>query len=259
MYSQSPRFLRRTVVILFWLAVWQAAAWIIHNNIVLVGPAESLAALFRLLPTGEFWLRVAHSFGKLSLGFLLAFFLGILLGSAAYRFFFIRELLEPVMTLAKSIPVASFVILALIWAGSAQLSVVIAFLVVLPMIYVNTLSGLESTDPKLLEMAAVFEIPAWKKIRFIYLPALLPYLRNGCRISLGMSWKSGVAAEVIGIPSHSIGEHLYMSKIYLDTANLFAWTFVIIAVSALFEKLFLSLLDLLKRKTPTAPKGGAEA
>lgn len=62
-----------------------------------------------------------------------------------------------------------------------------------------------------------------------------------------MSWKSGVAAEVIGIPSHSIGENLYMAKIYLDTSGLFAWTLVIILVSSLFEKLFLGMLALVRK------------
>ena len=91
----------------------------------------------------------------------------------------------------------------------------------------------------------------WKKIRFIYLPALLPFLMNGCRMALGMSWKSGVAAEVIGLPSVSVGERLYMSKIYLETADLFAWTFTIIIVSTLSEHIFLFLLSRLQRKGKT--------
>ena len=91
-------------------------------------------------------------------------------------------------------------------------------------------------------MAVVFRMPVWRKIRFIYLPALVPYLVSGCRIALGMSWKSGAAAEVIGLPEHSIGEHLYMAKIYLETADLFAWTLVIVLVSLAFERAFLALL-----------------
>jgi len=90
-----------------------------------------------------------------------------------------------------------------------------------------------------------------ERIRYIYVPALIPYLKSGCRIALGMSWKSGVAAEVIGVPGHSVGEKLYMSKIYLDTAGLMAWTLVIILVSALFERAVLKLLSCL------VPKGGA--
>ena len=98
------------------------------------------------------------------------------------------------MSLIRSVPVASFVILALIWIGSESLSVFISYLVVLPMIYVNTRAGLWATDPKLLEMARVFRMTAFKKVRYIYVPALMPYLVSGCKTALGMSWKSGIAA-----------------------------------------------------------------
>lgn len=239
---KSRVIIRKSAAILFWLIFWQAGSMIVDNSIILVGPLDMIGALVIQLPALEFWKTIAYSFGKISMGFLSAFFLGILLGSGGYRYPLLRELLEPVILLMKSIPVASFVILALIWVGSRQLSVLISFLVVFPIIYVNTIAGLESTDKKLLEMARVFRISTWKRIRFIYIPALLPYLISGCRVALGMSWKSGIAAEVIGVPASSIGEKLYMAKIYLSTADLFAWTFVIIIISALFEHVFLIML-----------------
>lgn len=243
MKGNHERFGRRLLAVGFWILVWQLGALYVDNHIILVGPWDTVLALGRLIPDGNFWRSVLSSFGKISLGFLSAFGAGVVLGSFGYKLAFVRDLLEPVMVLLKSVPVASFVILALIWAGSGNLSVLIAFIVVLPMIYVNTLAGLKSTDGKLLEMAKVFRMSAGKKVRYIYVPALLPYLKSGCRIALGMSWKSGVAAEVIGVPDHSIGEKLYMSKIYLNTGDLMAWTFVIIVISALFEKAVLRLLS----------------
>lgn len=250
---------RRAGIGLFWLILWQLASMAVGNSILLVGPWQVVQALLSQIFTAGFWLTVFSSFGRILLGFLAAFFLGLALGAAAWRFPLIGEFLEPFMGSIRSVPVASFVILALIWIGSGYLAVFIAFLVVLPMIYVNTAAGLSSADPKLLEMARVFKVPALKRIRFIYLPALAPYLESGCRTALGMSWKSGIAAEVIGLPSHSIGEQLYYSKLYLDTAGLFAWTLVIILVSALFERGFLLLLG---RLNPPAAvhvqKGGTE-
>lgn len=79
---------------------------------------------------------------------------------------------------------------------------------------------------------------------YIYRPALRPFLDSGMKISLGMCWKSGVAAEVIGMPDFSIGGRIYLSKVYLDTAGVLAWTAVVIVLSALFEKLVRRLLDL---------------
>ena len=234
--------IRKFFIVLFWLGLWQLISLAVHNSILLVGPFDMIKALFSQAVTADFWKSIAFSFGKISLGFLGAFISAILLASLAYRVQFLEELLAPFMTLVTSIPVASFVILALIWIGSGMLSVFCSFLVVFPVIYVNTLAGLGSTDRQLLEMAAVFDMPVWKRIHYIYRPAVFPYLVSSCKIALGMSWKSGIAAEVIGVPDYSIGERLYMSKIYLDTANLFAWTFVIIIISALFERFFLVLL-----------------
>ena len=143
----------------------------------------------------------------------------------------------------KAVPVVSFVILALIWAGSKRLSLFISFVVVFPMIYESVLAGLASADSGLLEMAQVFRIPFTRTFRFIYLPALLPYLAANCRSAIGMGIKSEIAAEVIGIPEHSIGEQLYTAKIYLETDRLFAWTAVIIAMSWFLERGFLILLE----------------
>lgn len=233
---------RKLWILLFWIVVWQLAAMAVHNTILLVGPLDVIRSLSALIRTSAFWAAIVHSFGRILTGFFLAFVTGVLLGSLSWRFRLLKEFIEPLVLVIKSVPVASFVILALIWIGSKNLSVLISFLVVFPILYINTIAGLESTDPKLLEMAAVFSLRPHSRIRFIYLPALLPYLVSGCEVALGLSWKSGIAAEVIGIPAHSIGENLYLSKIYLGTADLFAWTIVIVAVSALFEMLFLKLL-----------------
>lgn len=235
----------RTLAIVFaWLAVWQAASMIVANDILLAGPADVIRSLFMQIFTHDFWRSIYTSFLRIMCGFLLAFLGGILTGSLSFRFPLLRELLDPPLLLMKSVPVASFVILALIWAGSENLSVLISFFVVFPILYVNTLSGLEDVDPKLLEMAEVFHVSLPGRIRFLYLPALFPYLASGCRIALGMSWKSGIAAEVIGVPSHTVGEHLYLAKIYLATSDLFAWTLTILLISLLTEQFFLKILDL---------------
>lgn len=238
-------WIRKTCIILFWLAVWQSVTLLLDNSIILTGPAAVLRSLLSQLAEGTFWQTILYSFGRITIGFLLSFLLGILLGSLSYRFPLLKEILEPVVSLMKSIPVASFIILALIWIGSRNLAVLVSFLIVFPILYINTTAGLESTDPKLMEMAHVFRIPLFQRIRYIYRPALIPYLISACRVTIGMSWKSGIAAEVIGVPTSSIGEQLYLSKIYLNTADLLAWTIVIIAVSVAFEKLFLKLLKML--------------
>lgn len=237
-----PSWSKKAVIIGFWLLLWQIASMIIKNQILLVSPIDTLRALSVLVVSLDFWDAIWFSFARISLGFFLAFFFGLLTGTLAYWKPIIDGFLAPPIHFMKSIPVASFVILALIWTGSENLSVFISFLVVYPVIHVNTLAGLQSTDPKLLEMARVFRVPIWRRAMSIYRVSLYPYLTSAMRTALGMGFKSGIAAEVIGVPEGSIGEGLYMSKIYLSTAELFAWTLVIICVSVLFEKIFLLLL-----------------
>lgn len=159
------------------------------------------------------------------------------------KFKYVEQFLAPFMLTVKAVPVASFVILILIWVSSKNLSIIISFLIVLPVIYTNIKDGISSCDKQLLEMAQVFRISPMRKIRYIYISQIMPFFRAACSISLGLCWKSGVAAEVIGIPKNSIGENLYNAKIYLDTPDLFAWTVVIILISLIFEKLFIYFLD----------------
>ncbi len=229
--------------VLLWLVVWEIAAVAIGHDILLVSPVTVLRRLSELVRTGSFWSSILFSFLRIAGGFSLATLLGTILAAVSYRFKSMEVLLAPLIQTIKATPVASFVILVLIWVPSRNLSIVISFLMVLPIMYTNVLMGIRSTDRQLLEMADVFHVPTWKRLRYIYVSQVLPFFRSACSVALGLSWKSGIAAEVIGIPVGSIGEKLYQSKIYLDTPDLFAWTLVIIIISVCFEKLFLMLID----------------
>ena len=163
-------------------------------------------------------------------------------GGAFFCFFAVEVLMEPLIMVIKATPVASFIILCLIWIPSRNLSVFISFLMVFPVVYTNILEGIRQTDKQLLEMADSFGAGVGKKLQFIYLSQVMPYAVTACKLGLGLCWKAGIAAEVIGIPAGSIGEKLYKAKVYLETPDLFAWTIVIIAVSVGFEKIFMFAL-----------------
>ena len=98
-------------------------------------------------------------------------------------------------------------------------------------------------DGKLEEMAQVFHMSLWNRIRCIYVPALRPYCLSACRAALGLCWKAGVAAEVIGVSGGSMGGMLYDAKVYLELDSLFAWTAAIVMASVAFEWCFLRLID----------------
>ena len=244
---RNKRRVQLAVSILLALVLWQTGTMLFRLYMPLGGflvatPAAVAQKLLALLITADFWLRVWFSFIRIAAGFFAALVLGSLLAVAAGRFPILDILFWPYVTVIKATPVASFIILCLIWMGSANLSAAISFLMVLPIIYSNMLQGIRSTDAQLLEMAEVFRAGWGRRMLFIYLPQLKPYIISACSVALGMTWKSGIAAEVIGIPRGSIGESLYEAKVYLNARELFAWTAVIILVSVLFEKVFMALL-----------------
>lgn len=233
----------KALSILLALLVWQLAAWLVQSHLLLVSPWTALVRLGRLSGEGSFWLAVFHSLGRILLGFALALLTGIFLAVVSARWQLVDALLWPYMAAIKATPVASFIILCLIWLDSRSLSVFISFLMVLPIIYTSVLQGIRSTDIQLLEMAAVFKVSRWRRLVYIYLPQLRPFLVASCTVATGLAWKAGIAAEVIGIPAGTIGERLYQAKIYLDTGDLFAWTIVVVGLSILVDKAIVHGLD----------------
>ena len=219
---------QRAGAVVLALSVWQAASWAVGSALLLPGPVTVLGRLCALAVTVAFRQAVAFSFCRIAGGFALALVLEVLL--------------RPYVLAIKAVPVASFIILALIWMRTSALPLFISFLMVFPILYTNVLAGLRSADGQLLEMARAFRVLWRRQLHSILLPAVEPFLLAGCAAALGMSWKAGVAAEVIGVVAGSLGERLYDAKIYLQTADLLAWTAVIVALSALFERLVLVLL-----------------
>ena len=252
--NKDKKYIRKTLIIFFWLAVWQILAMCVDNFLLVVTPLQALRALFLLAGQAEFWQSAFGSLWRIALGFLLGAVQALLLAAVSYRYKIAEEVLRPFMVFCKAVPVAVFAVLLLIWWGSSMLAVSICFLVVFPNIYLNTLEGLKSADRELLEMAEVFRLPFGTRFFYIYRPALKPFLLSAFQLSLGMCWKSGVAAEVIGTPTHSIGGALYLAKIYLDTAELFAWTAVIVVLSVFFEKIIFYGIEVFFRWEPVCKR-----
>lgn len=238
----------------FWLLVWQGASMALaalypHGHLLLASPLTSLARLASLVQTRDFWQAIGASSLHILSGFLIACALGVLLAALAARSRRAGELLAPLVAVIKAVPVASFIILALVWLPSRSLALFIAALMVFPPVYLSVLEGIRNTDRALLEMARVFRVPFSRTLRGIYLPQVMPYFRSAVRAALGLCWKAGTAAEVIALSPGTIGERLYTAKVYFQTGDLFAWTAVIVLLSALFEQLFLRAIDALNERT----------
>ena len=244
----NNQFLKKTGAVLLALALWQAVSMILGMEMLLASPLKVLARLSTIWREKDFLSTVLFSMGRIFGGFLLAFLTGIGLALLAGRFRTMEILLWPYVVTIKSVPIASFIILCLIWFSYTQMTVFIAFLIAFPVIYSNVLHGLQSIDPQMLEMAGLYKVRGVRKLFYIHLPGVMPFLTSACSVAIGMAWKAGVAAEVIGVINGSIGQKLYDAKIYFQNADLLSWTLIIILLSVAGEKLFVWLLRYLYRK-----------
>lgn len=239
--SRDKRF-GRAIAVIFALFVWQIAAMAVDQSILLVSPVSVAVRMTSIWRVEGFFSSIWYSFYHIAGGFFLALITGVVLAALSGRFPWVETALWPFMITVKTVPVASFVVICLIWLSAQKLSVFISFLIVLPVVYGNMLEGIKSEDKRMLEVGQVFSMPAIKCLMYIHMPQLKPFILSACQTSLGMAWKAGVAAEIIGTPDGSIGKQLYYAKIYLDTDDLLCWTVIIVIVSVLFEKLFMLLL-----------------
>lgn len=219
----------------FWILVWQLFALIVNNPLLVPTPYEVAVRLAKLCITGEFWLTVGTSFLRITVGIVVSLVIGIILGVLVSRFELVNVLVSPVMSIVKATPVASFILLAFLWINENLLPVFITALIVVPVVTSNVSTGIKSVDKKLIEVAKVFGFPMLRKVKRLYIPSVFPYFMSACRSSLGLGWKAGIAAEVLVVPVLSIGKMIYDSKIYLETTDLFAWTVVVIFLSAFVE------------------------
>ena len=230
--TKKQKAIAATCAVAFWLLVWHVVSLCVGSELVLVSPVKVVQTLFTVIFDPDFLKTVWYSAARILGGFFNALTLGTVLGWVASRFWVVETLLRPITAAIKATPVASFIILVLLWFSGKNLSVIISMLMVFPVIYMNVLEGIRSADEELLEMAQVFRLSVSKKLLYIYLPAVAPFF----------------AAEVIGTPDGSIGAVFYQAKIFLQTSELLAWTVVVVAVSVAFEKLFMLLLRLVLKK-----------
>ena len=237
------RFARGALTLAFWLAVWAVLALLVHRELLLPAPWTVVRRLCELAATGAFWRITAVSIGRV--------LLGVALAVACTASKTADALLRPLMTVVKSTPVASFVVLALIWIARDWLPVFIALLMVLPVVWSNVCTGIRSADPALLELARVYGWPRGRVLRRIYVPSVQPHFLAALRSGLGFGWKAGIAAEVLTVPHSAIGRMIYESKLYLQTTDLFAWTLAVILLSVGLERLVLRAL------TPRGKGGGS--
>lgn len=240
--NKLKTIIKAVVIAIFWLGVWQILSAVVGLDVLLPSPLTALIALKDLASESDFWLSVLYSVVRISVGFLLGTFLGTLMGTVSSFSKNVSDFLTPIIHIIKSTPVASFIVLAIVWLKTGNVPSFTAMLIVVPIVHLNIKTGINETDKQLLQMADAFNVSVLKKIKKIYIPSVKPYFISAVTTAMGLAWKAGIAAEVICNPKLSLGSGIYNSKIYLETPQLFAWTFVVVIMSIILEKIMVFFL-----------------
>lgn len=228
---------KKLLIILFWIIVWEILSLIINQEIYLPSPLSAFQALIDLLKLKDTYITIAYSTYRTLAGFVLSCIAGTTLGYICGTNKFFYDLFYPFIGIIRTVPVMSIIIIAIMWFKDTNVPVFVAFLMCFPIIWTNTISGIKSTDVKLLQMCKIYNIKKINIIKSVYFYSALPYIKASMISALGIGWKVTSAAEVLSLPKYSIGSYLYDSKVYLEIPYLFAWTVIIIFLSHLFESL----------------------
>lgn len=249
------KILTGAAAVLLWLSVWQIAASVVAKELILPSPLSVFARLFEMLAEAEFYKTVAYSLSRVFVGMLAGVLIGALGGVITAFSSLAKALFSPILAVARSTPIASFIILLVLWLDRDTVTCVISALIVLPVVWSNVESGISGTDKALLEMASAYGMPRTAKLIHVYIPSALPYFTASLRSSLGMSWKAGIAAEALILPAISIGREMFTSKYNLETVDLFAWTVVVVILSVIIERLVTLLVGLASKRHIRATGG----
>lgn len=226
----------------FWLAVWVLVAALVAQPLILPGPGAVVVALLRLVCDAGTWAILAGSGARILGGLALAAVCGGLLAGISVRSRAFARLAAPALSFVKAAPVACVVVLLLIWLGSARVSIAAVFLMALPGVYFSLVEGLSQVDKPLEQMFRLHGVRGWRLFCAHTWREVLPLVLSCARAVIGMSWKAGVAAELIGMAVGTVGERIYQAKLLIETADLLAWTVLVVAASWACERVLVWLL-----------------
>ena len=226
----------------FWLAVWVFVAALVAQPLILPGPGAVVVALLRLVCDAGTWAILAGSGARILGGLALAAVCGGLLAGISSRSRAFARLVAPALSFVKATPVACVVVRLLIWLGSARVSIAAVFLMALPGVYFSLVEGLTQADKPLEQMFRLHGVQGWRLFCAHTWREVLPFVLSCARAVIGMSWKAGVAAELIGMATGTVGERIYQAKLLIETADLLAWTVLVVAASWACERVLVWLL-----------------
>lgn len=223
------------------IVLWELLALVIDNEFFMPGVKTTSTALVDIVSSKGFLKIIFTSLLRVLIGIFLGITLGIIIATACHYFSIVEVILSPIISIMKATPVACIIVLLWISMNSSQLAIFVVVMMVMPIIWQNVIDGYRSIDKGLIEVSEVFELSFKKKFKVLIFPTLINYLIPAIITSIGLAWKAEVAAEIM--TNSNMGRLIYDFKtVSYDTASIFAWTVIIVALSLLFEKIAKYLL-----------------
>ncbi len=215
--------------------VWLVASSLINQPLLLPSPVHVLRALGSIFTTKDSIQAILASLLRLIISGLLSFITGVLLGIGAYTNPLFKRIINPIITLFRTIPVVSIIVILLILLGIRFAPLMITFLMLVPLSYQAVLEGLSNIDSELKDVYLLEDNHLWKMIWYCYFPLIAGYLKTAILQSGGLGIKVLVMAEYLAQTPISIGARLYLERVFLRYDYVFAWTILLVILALLFE------------------------
>lgn len=222
---------------------WQLLSWQMAQPQLIPSFPDLIRALFRLVYSPGFLVSIGTTCLRACAGLLLSLAAASITAFLLNRSEAIRFLFMPWLSLLRSVPVISFILLALIFLNPEMIPLLIAFLTMYPLLTENLLKGLMNRRDSWKMLARQFHLNAWNRLFQINYPQLRPYLFSGLASAVGFGWRAIIMGEVLSQCVDGIGKRMKEAQVFIDVPELIAWTLVAIVLSWLTDKLISRLSD----------------
>jgi sulfonate transport system permease protein len=183
------------VLLLLWH--WAAVSGSLNRS-VLPGPVDVVNVATSLIERGLLQHHILVSLRRVAIGFAIGAALGLGLGIVVGLSTTARQVLDLTVQMIRTVPHLALVPLMIFWFGiGEEPRVLLVALGVVFSVYINTVSGIRSVDPKLIEMGRSYGLTEPQLIRSVILPGALQQILTGIRYALGVAWLTLVVAETI--------------------------------------------------------------
>ncbi|MCL2062436.1 MAG: ABC transporter permease subunit [Firmicutes bacterium] len=218
------------------IAVW----WILAETTfkqtgIIPSPPKTLQIAAEQMQKPDFFKAIFSTLLRSLLSFLVSFAAAAVFALLAHHKKFVGKILNPFIAICRAVPTVALVLILLLTVGSSLLPAVVSFLVVFPLCYEHMHTAFSEVDPKLINMAKVFKMPKARQISGIYIPAMLPYVFSSLIAGFGLNIKVVISAEVLGLPTLSIGYLISNANAGLEWGVAFAWLVIAVFLSLVCE------------------------